>query len=313
MSDVILSLSDEPPSVPRADFGFEIDFRRDAGPASRVFAATHQFIKACEALDSELVQLIDSSIQTVLVLEDIESGSIKTWLRSVLTSADDDALEKLDWKPLVGAYLVRAKYAVIRWVDKDQSLDELRGEIQRIAAETDVRRLPAYAPPSVPALIKAAKDFQAVKDRLVDGDRAKLLTGDGELEMNLSVRMSLDNILLSHREFDQAGASGDDPCRQQARLSRRQRLGAAAWRPNDRRKDPGRKLACAFSEAGDRCSTRRRLALSRGGSSLLWFRQRADRRELLRPRGARRPAIRPRRDGTASRGAQAVVSASLTR
>lgn len=195
MSDVILSLSDEPPSVPRADFGFEIDFRRDAGPASRVFAATHQFIKACEALDSELVQLIDSSIQTVLVLEDIESGSIKTWLRSVLTSADDDALEKLDWKPLVGAYLVRAKYAVIRWVDKDQSLDELRGEIQRIAAETDVRRLPAYAPPSVPALIKAAKDFQAVKDRLVDGDRAKLLTGDGELEMNLSVRMSLDNIL----------------------------------------------------------------------------------------------------------------------
>ena len=197
MSDVVLTLSESMPPVPRADFGFEIDFRRDAGPASRVFAATHQFIRACETLDSELVQLIDSSIQTVLVLEDIESGSIKTWLQSVLSASDDDALKKLDWKPLVGAYLVRAKYAVIRWTDreaKDQSLVELRGEIQRIAAETDVRHLPAYAPPSIPALINAAKDFQAVKDHLIEGDRAKLLTRDSELEMNLSVRISLENV-----------------------------------------------------------------------------------------------------------------------
>ena len=197
MADVIMTLSEREPLAPKADFGFEIDFVRDAGPASRVFAATHQFIKACEALDAELVQLVDSSIQTVLVLEDIESGSIKTWLRSILSSTEDDALKKLDWKPLVGAYLVRAKYAVIRWVDKDakgQSLSELRGEIQQIALETDVRRLPAYAPPSFPALIEAAKSFQAVKDHLISGDRAKLLTYEGELEMNLSVRLSLENI-----------------------------------------------------------------------------------------------------------------------
>ena len=195
MSDVIVTLTDREPSAPRADFGFEIDFRRETGPASRVFAATSQFITACEALDAELVQLIDSSIQTVLVLEDIESGSIKTWLRNLLSSADDEALKKLDWKPLVGAYLVRAKYAVIRWVDKDaKSLDELRTEIQIIAAETDVRRLPAYAPPSYPALIKGAQDFQAVKDHLIEGDRAKFLTRDSEFEINLSVRMSLENI-----------------------------------------------------------------------------------------------------------------------
>ncbi len=162
-----------------------------------MFAATHQLIRACETLDAELVQLVDSSIQTVLVLEDIESGSIKTWLRSVLSSTEDNAPKKLDWKPLVGAYLVRAKYAVVRWVDKDdkaQSLSELRGEIQQIASETDVRYLTAYAPPSFPALISAARDFQAVKDYLASGDRAKLLTSEDELVMNLSVRLSLENI-----------------------------------------------------------------------------------------------------------------------
>ena len=55
------------PAPPRADFAFEIDFQRGVGPASRVFSATHDFIRACEALDAELIQSIDSSIETVLV------------------------------------------------------------------------------------------------------------------------------------------------------------------------------------------------------------------------------------------------------
>lgn len=192
-----LTLTDKEPAPPRADFGFEIDFQRGVGPASRVFTATHDFIKACEALDDELVKSIDSSIETVLVLEDIQTGSIKTWLRNTLTAADDDALKTLDWKPLVGKYLVRAKYAVIRWIDDDtapRNLQDLRREIQQIAAETDVRHLPDYTAPTPGALVKAIQDFQAVKDRLVPGDRAKMLTSEGEIEFNLSVTLPIEDI-----------------------------------------------------------------------------------------------------------------------
>lgn len=192
-----LTLSEREPPAPRADFGFEIDFQRGIGPASRVFTATHDFIKACEALDHELVKSIDSSIETVLMLEDIEAGSIKTWLRNSLSAADDDALKTLDWKPLVGKYLVRAKYAVIRWIDDDEfprSLPDLRREIQQIAAETDVRHLPDYTAPSPGALVKAVHDFQSVKNRLLPGDRATMLTNDGNIEFNLSVRLDVDDI-----------------------------------------------------------------------------------------------------------------------
>lgn len=191
-----VTLTDRKPDPPAADFAFEIDFAR-GGPASRVFSATHEFIKACERLDAELVQSIDSNIETVLVLEDIEAGSIKTWLRNMLRATDDDALKTLDWKPLVGKYLVRAKYAVIRWIDDDsapRSLPELRREIQQIAAETDVRHLPDYSAPSPAALITAVQDFQAVKDALIAGDRAKLITDDGDIEMNLSVRFPIEDI-----------------------------------------------------------------------------------------------------------------------
>lgn len=193
----ILTLTDKEPAPPRADFGFEIDFQRGVGPASRVFTATHDFIKACEALDKELVRSIDSSIETVLVLEDIQSGSIKTWLRNELAATDDEALKVLEWKPLVGSYLVRAKYAVIRWLDDDDgphSLPDLRREIQQIAQETDVRHLPDYTAPSPGALIQAITDFQRVKERLLPGDRASMITREGAIEFNLSVHIPIEDI-----------------------------------------------------------------------------------------------------------------------
>jgi hypothetical protein len=77
------------------------------------------FIRGCEKLDAELAHAIDSNIETVLVLEDIEAGSIRVWLRNALRAAEDDALKKRDWKPLVGKYLVRAKYVDLRWLDEE--------------------------------------------------------------------------------------------------------------------------------------------------------------------------------------------------
>ncbi|MGB3931256.1 MAG: hypothetical protein WBL20_20125 [Sphingobium sp.] len=204
-------LSTEKPAPPRADFAFTIDFKKGEGSASRVFAATHDFIKACERLDAELVQSIDANIETVMILEDIEVGSIKTWLRNALHAVDDDALKDLDWKKQVGAYLVKAKYAVIRWTEDSEApkhLPDLRREIQQIAQETDVRFLPDYAPPSPTALINAMRDIQGVKDHLIPGDRALLQSNYGEVEMRLSVSWLIEDIeaLAVARTLDQPAA-----------------------------------------------------------------------------------------------------------
>lgn len=195
-----ITLTSKRPEPPQADFAFEIDFKRGTGSPSRVFLAINDFIRGCERLDAELVQAIDSNIETVLVLEDIETGSIKVWLRNVLRSTEDDALKTLDWKPLVGKYLVRSKYAVLRWLDDGgegvpKSLPALAREIQAIAAETDVKHLPDYQPPSPKALIEAARDFQGVKNQLTPGDTAKYIPRDGEpLEMNLAVAWNIEDI-----------------------------------------------------------------------------------------------------------------------
>lgn len=75
-----------------------------------------------------------------------------------------------------------------------KSLPDLRRQIQQIAAETDVRHLPDYTPASPAALVKAIADFQAVKDHLIAGDRAIYITPSGSLEMNLSVRLNIQDI-----------------------------------------------------------------------------------------------------------------------
>ncbi|MBU3991727.1 MAG: hypothetical protein KKA12_04145, partial [Alphaproteobacteria bacterium] len=95
---------------------------------------------------------------------------------------------------------VRSKYAVIRFLDDEngpRSLPDLREEIRRIAAETDVRHLPDYAPPSPSALIEALREFQSVKDHLVEGDRATIISQHPSMppyEFNLKVRMDVEHI-----------------------------------------------------------------------------------------------------------------------
>ena len=193
-----LTLTTRRPEEPVADFAFYIDFKKGEGPASRVFSATHEFIKACELLDRDLVTSIDASIGTVMVLEDIEASSLKTLFHNAIRAADDQALKDIDWKPLVGKYLVRAKYIVLKWMDNDETprnLPDLGREIQKIAAETDVRHIPDYTPVRPAALIRAIRDFEGVKDHLVDGDRASMVMPDGEeVDFNLSTRLDVDDI-----------------------------------------------------------------------------------------------------------------------
>lgn len=197
MSDIVLT--NKHPKMPKADFAFCIDFKKGEGSASRVFSATHEFIKACEHLDRKLITSIDANIETVMVLEDIEAVSLKTWLHSVVTTADDEALKNLDWKPLVGQYLVKAKYFVLSWINEEEEdgsrdLLSLGRDIKDLAAETDVRHIPNYIPIIPSDLINTVKDFESAKAILSEGDKASFITSDEELDINLKIKLDMESI-----------------------------------------------------------------------------------------------------------------------
>lgn len=79
-----------------ADFAIQVDFPPGSPDPARVFRSMTQLIDAFQRLDRELVRTIDLSIEPVLLLEDVEAGRVKTWLRAVLESVDDTALKEGD-------------------------------------------------------------------------------------------------------------------------------------------------------------------------------------------------------------------------
>ena len=186
-----------------------IDFVRGEGAASRVLLAANDLVQMCERLDAELVKSVHTELEAEVVLDDIQSGSLKLILRNVLHGVPDEAIRDLDWRKAVGTYLLRAKYRVLTWADDPaapQKLTEIRRAIQAAAAETDVRHLPDYAPPSPGALIRALEDLQGVKDRLLPNDRAVYRSGEGSHEIDPAVRFTSEEIeqLAVRETFTQA-------------------------------------------------------------------------------------------------------------
>lgn len=168
-----------------ADLCLRIDFRKGEGNPRRIFDAASLMIEGFERLDDLAVTSIDSHIEPLLILEDVETGSLKIWLRNALRATDDQALKELDWKPAVGKYLVRAKYVALKWLDRGAesgppSLSTLVNDLRSIAAETDTRHLPDYAPLPEVKLLSVLEKIQDAKKQLIAGDRLTVETEDGE-------------------------------------------------------------------------------------------------------------------------------------
>jgi hypothetical protein len=197
-----------------ADFALEIDFVPGSPDPARVFRSMTQLIDTFQRFDRELVQTIDVNIEPVMLLENVEAGSIKSWLRAVLNATDDTGLQELNWKRIVGGYLVRAKYLTIDWLNKrteiigTAELDELQGEILKAAEATGVKRIPSYQPPSKFLLVRSIIDIGGSLNFLQKDDKVVFETKGGDrVDFNLSLRIvpeSMKDLLveesLSHTE-----------------------------------------------------------------------------------------------------------------
>ena len=141
-------------------FVLKIDYEKGSPRPSRVFRAMSEMIEGFQSLDNDLVQSFPIRVSPILVLEDIQVGSLKTVIKNVLTGIDDEAIKNLEWKKIVGSFLLQGKHAILKWIEKREQiesrrvLEELAKEIQQLAESTNVLRLPLYVSPPLPLLIK---------------------------------------------------------------------------------------------------------------------------------------------------------------
>lgn len=184
----------------RADFAIEVDFKKGSETPSRVFRTISEMIEAFESFDRDLIQSIDVKIEPVMLLEDIESGSVRTWLTYIFKGIDDDALKNLDWKKAIGAYLVKAKYFVIKFLENKTHISDrteifdLERELLAIAQETDIKHIPTYAPIPRPKLIGSLETLSAAAHHLREGDKLYYTSPEGKIPFNLSFGIVPDAI-----------------------------------------------------------------------------------------------------------------------
>ena len=185
---------------PQAEYCIEINFEKGTTNPSRIFRSMSELIDTFHIIDQSLVKCIASQIDPVLVLEDIEIGSIKTWLRNVLNVIDDDALKGLDWRPQVGKYLVKGKYAMIDFLEGKTSISDIKEikplaiELNRLARDTNVLWLPAYKPIEDREILEGLQSISGNLSYLQEGDRASYITDDNKVGFNLEFKFAPESL-----------------------------------------------------------------------------------------------------------------------
>jgi hypothetical protein len=113
--------------------------------------------------------------------------------RNFLRSLDDDGLRTLDWKKLVGKYLVDAKKLALEYldeaIDKEGSpppIEDLTERLRKLAEETDVRHLPDYPPVNPARLAQPLDEIQRTKALFRPGEKLTITLDRSEYEVALS-------------------------------------------------------------------------------------------------------------------------------
>ena len=185
---------------PQVDYCLEVNFEKGTESPSRVFRTMHEMIDTFQLLDSHLISSIDIRIEPVLLLEDIESGSVKTWISTKLKIVPDDAIYNLDWKKLVGSFLVKGKYRIVNFLEGTTSITNvnqikpLQDDLQKLAQETQIRMLPDYKPIEPRLLLEDISKISSSLSYLTTGDGASYITNQDRARFNLEFKLTPESI-----------------------------------------------------------------------------------------------------------------------
>lgn len=182
------------------DFDIRIEFVRGEGDPTRVFRSMAGLIDAVQRLDTHLAPMLGATVRTSLVLQDIEAASLKSRLRTVIESIPDEPLQQGEIKRLVGHFLLKGKHKVLDWcggrkqISDRVEVNELESDLNKLARESDIEVLPAYAPIDTPSLLS---DISAVNDAMAPlerRDQATFSSGEGRSAFSPDLIVSGDVI-----------------------------------------------------------------------------------------------------------------------
>ncbi len=188
-------------------YSIRIDFQKQSKNPERVFETMVGLIKSFEEFDRNLAKIISIDFEPEILLQDITTGSLRAKIANYLKTIDDSAIKELNWKKMVGSYLVKAKYKLIDFLEKGDTVtdikqvEQLNDNFVQLAKEIDIIYLPSYSPIPTQKLLENIKDVGEAVSNLKSTDKATLEVESKQIEINKNFRLPSQGIeqLLTER------------------------------------------------------------------------------------------------------------------
>jgi hypothetical protein len=187
------------------DFAIKIDFEHDRIRPSHIFFTMSQLIETFYLIDKHLLEAYNLGIEHSFILKDVEVGSIKAMIITLLNTIDDDALKSLDWKKIVGSYLVKGKKYLLQYLeDKNaiSTIDQIKEIEQGLVNLAENEQVP-ISPFPLPMhnILKDLNSLVKATHRLTINEEVSFIYDNGEVQLNKNFSISTETIeeLLTQR------------------------------------------------------------------------------------------------------------------
>lgn len=179
-------------------FELKIDFERGSGNPTRVFRSMTSLIEATSDFDSDLISSIGARVKTDLILEDIQTGSLRSQLSSALKEIDGEALRSGDWKRVLGTYLEKGRLTLIEKLDQKPKIESkeqlvlVQRELHKLALKTDAAFVPHYEPITLDRLLKDIQTFRMGMAYLGEKDAAFVIVEGTKEQISKDIEINPD-------------------------------------------------------------------------------------------------------------------------
>lgn len=147
------------------EIALTVDYVAGQASAIAVLSGATQMIAAFDMLDRALLSSVDTELEPVSILNDVQHSSLKILLARALRRIPDDSLASGDWKKWAGALLVKGKHKLLSRLDAGASevaevIDSMKDDYARAPG------LIGYQPPTVAQAVAAMEIVRAARRQL---------------------------------------------------------------------------------------------------------------------------------------------------
>ena len=145
------------------EIGLVIEYQAGQSRTLDVLSDAMTLVQAIDELDRALLSSIDTELEPVSILNDVQHSSLKMLLARALRKVPDEHVNGLEWKKWVGGLLIKGKYALLQKLDADPA--EIQHELQKL--EPDYKAAPSligYSPPKIKEVQDALQSVAKARD-----------------------------------------------------------------------------------------------------------------------------------------------------